>query len=135
MPDAATIVYFDGVCNLCNGLVRFFLKHDKSKRILFASLQSKAGRRAVDEASPYSECADTVLLYHRKRYYVRSAAAIRAVVLLGGFWRLAAILLVIPPFIRDLVYRWVATKRYVWFGKRTECMVPGPELRMRFLQD
>jgi len=53
--------------------------------------------------------------------------------LLGGGWKLLYGFMIVPPFIRNAVYNWVARKRYKWYGKRDECMVPVPALKERFL--
>jgi predicted DCC family thiol-disulfide oxidoreductase YuxK len=130
-----SVLYFDGVCNLCNGLVRFFIKRDKSRRILFSSLQSKAGQKAIAESGFAGKAEDTVILYNNGKYYKRSAAILKALTLLGGFWRVSTAGFLIPGFIRDSLYDWIAANRYKWFGKKDECMLPRPEDVNRFITD
>ena len=133
-PDAP-VLYFDGVCNLCNGVVQFFIRNDRKQIFRFASLQSKAGERALKTASAAGKEADSVILFMKGNYYVRSEAVLRALMALGGGWRLSGAALVIPGFIRDKVYDLIARKRYSCFGKRESCMIPTPELKARFVED
>lgn len=130
------ILFFDGYCNLCNRVVLFFIKKDHQKILRFASLQSNIGQLARKELKEKNgQIADSVVLYWQGRYYVESEAAIRAIILLGGVWKLAKIGFIFPAFIRDRIYRWIARNRHKWFGKKTECMVPTPELETRFIED
>ena len=76
---------------------------------------------------------DTVVLYENNRFYTHSDVGLRVARRLNGLWPLAYALVIIPKFIRDGIYNWVAKNRYRWFGKRESCMVPTPELRSRFL--
>jgi predicted DCC family thiol-disulfide oxidoreductase YuxK len=139
-PQPATaIVFFDGFCNLCNATVDFLIRHDRRGRLRFASLQSPRGLRecgSVHDGGPGSGGAPaSVVLAHDGRLYRRSGAVLRAVALLGGPWRLAAVLLVIPRPLRDAVYRLVAARRYRWFGRRETCRAPSTGERDRFLED
>ena len=65
--------------------------------------------------------------------FERSTAALRIITALGGIWRLAGLLRLVPRFLRDAVYDWVARNRYGWFGKRDSCRLPSPEERAVFL--
>lgn len=128
------IVFFDGVCNLCNRSVQFILRHDRSRRFRFASLQSEAGMRAQAEMKNMGmHGQDSVILYNKGKYYTQSSAVIRIGVLLGGIWFLAASGWLLPRFVRNGIYRWIARNRYRWFGKKDSCMVPAPGLKERFL--
>jgi predicted DCC family thiol-disulfide oxidoreductase YuxK len=127
------VVLFDGVCNLCNGAVRFVVRHDRRGRFRFASLQSEAGqallrRHGLDPADLFS-----VVLVDGGRVTTRSDAALDVARGLGGAWRAAGLLRAVPRPVRDRVYDWVARNRYRWFGRRDACMLPSPELRARFL--
>lgn len=124
------ILFFDGECNLCNGGVQFIIKRDKRKRFLFAALQSAAGA----EAKRQSGGADSFILFYHGQYYTKSAAALRAARLMSGLWPILYAGIILPRFVRDWVYDLVARNRYKWFGKRSECMIPTPELRARFLE-
>ncbi|WP_276957891.1 thiol-disulfide oxidoreductase DCC family protein [Allomeiothermus silvanus] len=130
-----TIVLFDGVCNLCNGVVQFILRHDPQERFLFASQQSEAGQRLLAEhgIKAAQALAESVVVLEDNRVYLESDAALYILHRLGGVWGWAYIFRWIPRPWRDWVYRWVARHRYRIFGRRESCMVPTPALRGRFL--
>lgn len=130
------MVLFDGVCNLCNGAVTFAIDRDPQSHLRFASLQSPAGRKLLADLGhpvPEGDPASIVLVDHGK-VYERSGAALRVVRHLSGAWFLLGALLIVPAPLRDLVYRWVASHRYAWFGRSDICRVPTPELRARFIE-
>ncbi|MCB0608931.1 MAG: thiol-disulfide oxidoreductase DCC family protein [Lewinellaceae bacterium] len=127
------ILLFDGVCNLCNGFVQFVIKRDKKAVFRFAALQSDLGKELSATAGLPAHSMDTVVLYENNRFYTHSDVGLRVARRLNGLWPLAYALVIIPKFIRDGIYNWVAKNRYRWFGKRESCMVPTPELRSRFL--
>jgi predicted DCC family thiol-disulfide oxidoreductase YuxK len=127
------IVLFDGVCNLCNGLVNFVIDRDPRGRMKFAALQSEAGQELLAEHGLSTTDVDTMVFIAGGRAYTRSSAALRMFGKLRMPWPLLLPLLVVPPPLRNLVYRFVARNRYRWFGRREECRVPTPELKQRFL--
>lgn len=129
------IVLFDGVCNLCSGSVQFMLKRDRHEHFRYASLQSDAGKAllrehgvAVPEGDPSS-----IVVIDDGRVFDRSSAALRVARHLGMPWVMMGVFAIVPRFVRDVVYDFVARNRYQWFGKTDQCMVPTPELRARFL--
>lgn len=124
------IVLFDGVCNLCNGAVRFILARDPAAGFRFASLQSEAARRFLRAGRP----AETIVLLEAGKTYTKSTAALRIARRLRFPWPILYAFVAVPHPLRDLIYDWVARHRYAWFGKRDVCMVPAPELRGRFLE-
>jgi predicted DCC family thiol-disulfide oxidoreductase YuxK len=129
------VVLFDGVCNLCSGTVNFLIDRDPRGELRFAALQSPAAAallRSLGHPPPGPE-PDSILLVEGGRVYERSTAAIRIARHLGGAWRLLGLLVVVPRPVRDAVYRFVAARRYRWFGKADACRVPTPELQARFL--
>jgi len=128
-PAGESIVLFDGVCNLCNGLVQFVLKRDRAERFRFASLQSAAARRLLNGDPP----AETIVLLERGRMYLKSAAALRIARGLRFPWPVLFAFVAVPRPLRDAIYDWVARHRYTWFGKRASCMLPSPQMRGRFL--
>jgi len=134
-PGAASpILFFDGECNLCNGLVQFVLKHDKKKIFFFSPLQSAAGRDAVTKAfNTKIGNTDSFILCYNGVYYSRSSAALYVFRLLGGLWSLLFLGMIFPRALRDGLYNVVSRNRYKWFGKRESCMVPTPEVSARFL--
>ena len=128
----ATIL-FDGVCNLCNGFVRFVIARDPAARFRFAALQSDAAASLLRAAGVTAPLPDSVVLIEDGRVYVRSDAALRVARALRFPWPLAYGFVVVPRFIRDRVYDVIAAHRYRWFGRREVCMVPTPDLKRRFL--
>lgn len=127
------ILYFDGVCNLCNGIVKFILRRDKDGAISFAPLQSRAGQDFLERYGPERIGAPSVFFAEDGRVSRRSTAALRVLRALG--WPYAALypLMLIPAPLRDLVYDLAARNRYRLFGRRETCMLPTPAIRDRFL--
>jgi predicted DCC family thiol-disulfide oxidoreductase YuxK len=129
------ILLFDGHCNLCNAWVNFIVKRDSSSKIRFASLQSLAGNRMLEEHKIDSNYMDSLVLFEEDKVSVSSTAALRILSYLDGWERYLISLTVLPRPLRDIVYRFVANNRYRWFGRRKQCIIPSPELRKRFLVD
>jgi predicted DCC family thiol-disulfide oxidoreductase YuxK len=113
--------------------VQFVIRHDKKKLFRFAALQSEAGKEALAQTKSATSTAGSVILFYRGKYYTQSAAALHTVRLLGGFWQLLFMFILVPPFLRNYIYNVVAKNRYKWFGKRGECIIPTPELKERFI--
>jgi predicted DCC family thiol-disulfide oxidoreductase YuxK len=133
MESEAPIVFFDGVCNLCNGAVNFLIDRDRAGRLRFAPLQGRTFE-AVRLANPWLGEVDSLVLADAAGVHVRSAAALGLLRYLGGPWRLLGGLgRLIPRPLRDWLYDRVARGRYRWFGRRDACRLPTPELRARFL--
>ena len=127
------ILLFDGVCNLCNGVVQFVIRHDPAGRFRFAALQSEAGQALLKQFSLPTSQFDSFVYVKDGQFYTESTAALLVARDLGGAWSLLWGLIVVPRFLRDAVYRLVARNRYRVFGKQDACMIPTPELRARFL--
>jgi predicted DCC family thiol-disulfide oxidoreductase YuxK len=127
------ILLYDGVCYLCNWLVRFALKRDARGRLRFSSLQSAKGQELLQAYGVSAGDLDTVWLIEDGRIYDRSTCALRAVRYLRFPWPLFYGLIIVPRSIRDALYDFVARRRYAWFGRMDSCPIPPPELRERFL--
>lgn len=127
------VILFDGVCNFCNSSVQFIIRRDRSGTFRFASLQSDKAQRLLAEQEDVPPSLDSLLLIEKGRVYTESTAVLRIAGKLDGLWKAAALLLIIPRPLRNLVYRFIARNRYRWFGRRNECMIPTPEQRNRFL--
>lgn len=132
-PEPDRIVLFDGVCNLCNGSVQFIIRRDKRARIRFGALQSVAAQALLAHTAVDPTKNDTLVYLRGGQVLTRSTAALTILKDLGGAWSLFYGFIIVPPFLRDPVYRFIANNRYRWFGKRESCMLPTPELRARFL--
>lgn len=134
MNPSDRIVFFDGVCNLCNRSVRIILKNDRRGVFHLASLQSTFAQNFLrNNKGPVS--ADTILLYDRGRWFIRSRAIFKIAARLRFPYPILAAGVIIPAFITDPVYNFIARNRYRWFGKRASCMIPEPEWRSRFLSE
>jgi len=133
------ILFYDGVCGLCNRLVQFLLKHDRDGRLRFASLQSDFADKVLRRHGIDPKDLDTLHVVENyqqptERVLQRSDAVLRASRELGGLWSaLAALGKVVPRPLRDVCYRLVAQNRYRVFGKYDTCMLPDPNQRSRFL--
>jgi predicted DCC family thiol-disulfide oxidoreductase YuxK len=139
LPRGGAILLYDGVCGLCNRLVRFLLARDRRGRLRFAPLQSGFSARALARHGRNAARLDTVYLIAEpgtpaERVLSRSRAVLGALEELGGGWRLAGLLLrLVPAPLRDAVYGVVAKIRYRVFGRSERCVLPRPEDRARFL--
>ncbi|SDD96014.1 thiol-disulfide oxidoreductase DCC family protein [Niabella drilacis] len=131
MP-AAPVILFDGVCNLCNGSVRFIIKRDKKNLFRFASLQSTTGKQLLQQYA-LPQTPHSIVLIENGKAYLRSTAALRIVRKLKAPWPLLYLFIIIPGFIRNGVYNWVARNRYRWFGRADHCTLPGPQFREKFI--
>lgn len=131
----APILLFDGVCNLCNGLVAFILRNDPRRRFRFASLQSPAGQALLARHGLPTADLDSVVLIEGSRAFTRSTAVLRTALRMGYLWPLAFVFILIPRPLRDLGYKWIGKNRYRMFGRREACMLPTPNLKARFLND
>lgn len=132
-PGTGPVVLFDGVCNLCNGTVQFLIRQDHQKKLRFASLQGEFGQRILQDAGLQKTDHGSFLFLDNGNIYTHSTGALRVLSHLGGGWKILSGLRVVPRFIRDGVYHFIARNRYRWFGKRESCMVPGEGVRERFL--
>lgn len=128
-----SIILFDGVCNLCNGAVNFVIKRDPGNVFKFTPLQEKQGVLLLKTHAVDTQKLDSIVLIENEKVYVKSSAALRIARKLSGLWPLFFVFLIIPSFIRDGVYDFIAKNRYKWFGKKEQCMIPTPGLREKFL--
>jgi len=132
--ESNPILLFDGVCNLCNSIVQFIIRRDPSHKFKFASMQSSAGQAILNSFHIPGFNNDTFVLVCGDKYYTRSTAALTVLKILGGGWKIFYAFILVPSFIRDAVYQFVARIRYRVFGKRTNCMIPSDDSRSRFLE-
>jgi len=131
---APAVMLYDGVCRLCNGGVNFIIDRDPKGRFRFASQQSDAGRELMRRHGLPAAALNTIFVIDDGHCFARSSAILQIVRLLGGKFRLLALLgAALPTFFRDLLYDWVAANRYRWFGRFEACRMPDPERVSRFL--
>lgn len=129
----ASLVLFDGVCNLCNGLVHFVIARDSGGRFQFGALQSASARRVLDLHDAPAPLPDAIVLVDEGRLFTRSTAVLRIARRLRFPWLLAYAFIAVPRPLRDWIYDLIARHRYRWFGTRARCPVPTAELRARFI--
>ena len=123
------IILFDGFCNLCNRSIDFVIKRDKKKIFRYVALQSEAGIFLRDKYEIPAE-TDSVILWQSGKFFFQSEAALRIAVQLRFPWPMFGIFRIVPVFIRDIVYRWIALNRYRWFGKREVCRISMGDNRL-----
>jgi len=129
-----SIILFDGLCNLCNGWVNFVIDHDSGEKFRFASLQSETGQRILLEHGLPAKFSDSIVLVEDGQCFFYSTSILRTIKKLNGIWSMLFVFTVIPAMIRDWIYRWVAFRRYQWFGKQKTCRIPTQNLESRFLK-
>lgn len=127
-------ILFDGVCNLCNGAVRFVIRHDKKERFMFSPLQSPVATALLAGLPSTVEKMDSVVFIENGTIYTRSTAILKIARRLGGGWSLLYGFIIIPPFLRDGIYDIIAKYRYRFFGKQEKCMIPSAADSRRFLE-
>ncbi|MBL7960506.1 DUF393 domain-containing protein [bacterium] len=125
------IIFFDGVCGLCNRAVDFLIRHDKNRVFLFAPLQGETALRELPGALTHNP--ETIVCKDIEALYYKSDAILHIMIKIGGIWKLTTLFYIIPRFIRDFFYDVVANNRYKVFGKKASCRMPSPEERTLFL--
>ncbi|MCB4797555.1 thiol-disulfide oxidoreductase DCC family protein [Neotamlana laminarinivorans] len=135
IPENKKLILFDGVCNLCDSSVQYVIKHDKKNMFLFTALQSDIGKQIIKKFNIDTKKTDSILLYTpNKSIEYKSTAALKIAYYLGFPQNVISIFLIIPTFIRNAVYDFIAKNRYKWYGKKEACMIPTPELKEKFLE-
>lgn len=133
IPTTAPLIVFDGVCVLCEGFVRWVMARDSQATFRFTSAQGPLGQALYRDLGLDTERFETSLLVADGVAYGRFRGMIEIVRRLGGVWRAAVILRVVPPPLGDWLYDQVAARRYRWFGRREACWLPSPEQQDRVI--
>lgn len=134
LPTHKKLILFDGVCNLCDASVQYIIKHDKKDIFRYTALQSEVGQEIIKKFNIDTAQTDSILLYSESQgISYKSTAALKIALQLGFPRNLMCIFLIVPAFIRNWVYDYIAKNRYKWYGKKDECMIPTPELKSKFL--
>ena len=138
VPEGTAVILYDGVCGLCNRSVRLVLKRDRKGMFRFASLQSSAGREILARHGIAPDALGTFYVVRDfklagERVLSKSAAAIYTAERLGGAWKAATMLRVLPSRIRDWMYDTIARHRYRMFGRYETCPLPEARYRDRFI--
>ena len=119
------LIFFDGVCHLCNNFVDHITSRDREHLFLFAPIQGKTAQDLLPEIERTQ--LDTVIFFSQGKTYYRSTAIIKILTQLGGVYSLLGVVLAIPSPARDWLYNLIANNRYSWFGKKDHCRIPTPE--------
>lgn len=132
MKEVKNVLFYDGDCAMCNHTVNFVLKHEKGKELFFSSLQSEFAKKELSKFNyDFTQMATFALIKEGEVHY-KSAAALRVSLFLKMPYSWFIVFIIVPPFIRNAVYDFVATRRKTWF-KKDFCVMPEPETRKRFL--
>lgn len=125
------IVFFDGVCGLCNRSVDFLIRADRKGRLRFSPLQGESAGATLP--ANRLEDLNTIIYQDERGLHYESDAILRILLRVGGCWKLAVVAFMVPRFVRNAIYRWISRNRYRWFGKKETCRLPTPAERSRFL--
>ena len=134
IPPWPKIIFFDGVCILCNRTVDFLIRKDKRKELKFASLQSPLAKRLIPEYLSNNSSPGTVIFLDHEKIYSHSAAILRIMRNLPFPYNSTVIFLGVPVFLRDWIYNFIAKNRYRWFGKLEICRMPDIGTKERILE-
>lgn len=135
LPEHKKLIVFDGICNLCNSSVLYVIKRDTKNIFLFAPLQSETGKKLIATYKIDPAKTDSIILYEPKKgVSTKSTAALKIAKSLNFPTNLLVVFIIVPPFIRNWVYDYIAKHRYTWFGKKDACMIPTPELESKFMK-
>lgn len=128
------IMVFDTDCVLCSGTVAFILRHERDAQLRFVGAWSDEGARlAAEHGFTRSDLDETFLVIDGGRALTRSDAGLAVAAHLRPPWRWLSGLRLLPRPIRDGLYRFVARRRYRWFGRKQDCAVAPPAQRHRFV--
>lgn len=125
MITKGSVLLFDGVCNLCDSLVGFVIRHDSSKKIMLYSFQSDTGKALLAAYGLPAGYLKSVVYIKENKSYIRSSAVLNILKDIGGGWSLFYGFIIVPFFIRDFLYNVIAGLRYRIFGKKESCLTPG----------
>ena len=129
---AQPVIFFDGICNLCNASVQFVIEHDVKEQFHFTALQGDYAKEILPKFNVDPRQLNTILLLENGKIYTKSSAALRIAKKLNGLIPVLSIFLIVPKFIRDWFYNIIAKNRYQWWGKEESCWVPTPDLKNKF---
>ena len=127
------IILFDGVCNLCNNLIRAIIRFDNRQTFRFVSLQSDKGKLLLKARGISDININSIIYLNKERVFFKSDAALNILYNMGYPWKLLYIFILLPRIVRDGIYGVIARNRYRIFGKKNECMIPDDKINGRFL--
>jgi|TARA_B100000809_G_scaffold166658_1_gene163927 predicted DCC family thiol-disulfide oxidoreductase YuxK len=121
MKENKHIIYFDGICGLCNSFVSFLLKIDSSSNLKFATIQGESGQKLLNKMNFSNSEFDTLIFQKNDQVYTKSTAVFEIFKTIGGFFKIFLIFNLLPTSFLDSIYRYIALKRYKLFGKLEQC--------------
>ncbi len=132
-PLNKPVLLFDGHCNFCSSTVQFIFQHEKNKFLHFTSLQSETGKELLLHYKIDPAQTDSLVLIEKGKAYVKSTAALKVTQYLRSLYPALYCFMIVPSFMRNWIYDFIARNRYKWFGKSESCMLPDKEFAKRFL--
>jgi predicted DCC family thiol-disulfide oxidoreductase YuxK len=130
-----SIVLFDGVCNFCNASVNFIIRHNRKEDFLFVPLQSSYGKKLLEQFNIRKNYSESIVLIEDNKTYFKSTAALRIAKKSDGLLSSLYLFIIIPSFLRDHVYDWIARHRSSWFRNQNNCIVPDERVRKLFHEE
>ena len=135
MTELKSIIFFDGICNLCNASIDFVIQRDKNDHFLVGALQEDLSKKVLSKYNVKEDYLDSLVLLEKGEIFYKSSAALKIARNLSGLWPALYPLIFLPTFFRDSVYNWIGTNRYRWFGKKSSCRLPTPAEKAKFLSE
>lgn len=135
MTVTKSIIFFDGVCNLCNSSIDFVIQRDINDHFLVGALQDDFSKKILSKFEVREDYLDSIVLVEKGKIYYKSTAALIIAKNLSGLWPALYSLILIPKFLRDPIYDWIGVNRYRWFGKKNTCRLATPEEKAKFLSE
>lgn len=133
MSQTKSIVFFDGVCNLCNASIDFIIKRDRQNQFLVGALQDGFSKEVLSKYQVKEDYLDSLVLLEEGEIFYKSTAALKIARNLSGLWPVFYPLIFLPNWLRDPVYDFIGKNRYRWFGKKNTCRIASPEEKSKFL--
>lgn len=128
------IIFFDGVCNMCNSFVRLIIKLDYKEQFIFCPISSKKGQKIINKFNLELKKIDSIILLKNNKITLKSEAVIKILVSLNLFFRFFLILKILPSKLLDLIYDFIAKYRYKLFGRKESCIIPDEKYKSRFTE-
>ena len=125
LKTSQTILYYDGLCILCNKSIKFIINRDRKNQFKIGFVNSLKKQNNHN----------SVVLVHKGNKYHYSTAVIKSLIILGGIYKLAVLLFIFPKSLRDFVYKIIAKNRYKWFGKHNRCQTLPEEWKERLIHN
>ena len=133
LPETGGLIVFDDVCVLCSGFVQWVLTHDHDRRFWFTSAQGPMGQALYNDLGLDPQHFETNLVLIEGKVCGKLGTVVKVASRLGGVWRVAGVLLILPDGLQDLIYDSIARNRFRLFGRRSTCWLPSPETAERVL--